>query len=178
MPASRAGLAQRPSACSVAYVSSRPRTPRVGPPAGTDHLYEVFRGQVDEQLVRAETLDRKLGVAIAALIAITGAIYAAGPPVAVGALLAAWLLVALVQAIRGFSYDDRFADGPDGAFLREREDLDPEIIRWHTLIVLEESLKANEPRLARNGRLLNQVTYTAGLIAATVLLSRVLGIVA
>ena len=149
----------------------------IGPPAGTDHLYEVFRRQVDEQLARAEMLDRKLGVAIAVLIAISGAVYAARPPTLVGAVFASWLLVALVQGIRGFSYDDRFADGPDSAFLREREALDPQVIRWHSLIVLEESVKANEPRLSKKGRLLNQVTYTVGLIAGCTLLSRMLGIV-
>ncbi len=153
------------------------RRVRIGPPPGTDHLYEAFTAQLAEQLANAETLDRKLGVATAALIAITGAVYAARPPVVVGGVIAGWLLVGLVQAIRGFSYDDRFAGGPDTAFLRERETLDPEVIRWHSLVVLEVSLELNEPRLARKGLRLNEVTLTVGIVAGVILLSRMLGIV-
>jgi hypothetical protein len=146
------------------------------PPAGSDHLYEVFRAQLDEQLTRAESLDRKLGVAIAALTAVTAGIYAARVPRIAAALLSAWLLVALAQAIRGFAYHDLFAGGPDRAFLHERERFEPEVIRWHTSVVMEESLALNEPKLARQGRILNQVIATLGLVAGVALLGRVLGV--
>jgi hypothetical protein len=41
---------------------------------------------------------------------------------------------------------------------------------------MEESLALNEPKLARQGRILNQVIATLGLVAGVALLGRVLGV--
>ena len=70
---------------------------RVGPPAGSELAFDVLSAQVLRQLSEADGLDQKLGVAIAALIAVAGAIYAAQPPRLVGALAAGWLLAGLAQ---------------------------------------------------------------------------------
>lgn len=70
-------------------------------PSGSELAYDVLSTQVLRQLSEADGIDQKLGVAIAALIAVAGAIYAAQPARIVAALASAWLLVALVQAIRG-----------------------------------------------------------------------------
>jgi len=78
--------------------------------------------------------------------------------------------------VRGFSYEDRFADGPDTLFFRDRETLDPEVIRWHALVAFEAAMEVNQRHLRTKGRRLTQVVITLGLVAATGLLGKILGV--
>jgi hypothetical protein len=148
----------------------------IGPPPGTTLLYDEFKALVLRQLLDAEALDRKLGIAIAALIATTGAVYAAHPAPIIGAPVASWLLVALVQAVRGFSYQDKFSDGPSASFYREREALDPEVIKWHALVLYEAAMQINADHLKQKGQRLTQVAATLGLVAAVGLVGKALGV--
>lgn len=150
-------------------------TPPSQPP-GADHAYHVLSDQVVRQVGVVDGLDAKLGVAVAALIAVTGAIYAAQPPRAIAALVSSWVLVALVQAIRGFAYDTRFADGVNAKFLDERLHLEPTEIRRRSLVILKAIQKRNKDRLDRKGRLLTQVTCTIGLLAGLGLAGKMLGL--
>lgn len=154
----------------------RPPLRRVGPPPGTSLLFDEFKGLVLRQLSDAEALDRKLGVAVAALVATTGAVYAAHPPRLIAALVAAWLLVGLVQAIRGFSYQDKFSDGPSSAFYRDRESFDSDVVMWHALVAYEAAMEVNASHLRRKGQKLTQVVVTLGLVASVGLLGKVLGV--
>jgi hypothetical protein len=154
----------------------RSRRRVVGPPAGIEHAYDVISAEVARQLGDAENLDRKLAVATAALIAVAGAIYAARPPALVAGVIASWLLVALVQGVRGFLYDDRFGEGVNQQFLDERLDLDPIVIKWHEYVVLKEVQTSNRALLDRKGRFLSQVTITLGLVAGISLLAKSLGV--
>ena len=90
----------------------------------------------------------------------------------IGGVLAGWLLAGLIQAVRGFSYEDRFTDGPDSEFFREREALEPDIIKWHALVAFEAALELNEPKLRTKGMRLTQVVVTLGLVAAVALLGK------
>jgi hypothetical protein len=149
----------------------------VGPPAGTDYAYEVLSAEVVRQLSEAENVDRKLGVAAAALVAVAGAIYAARPPAIIAAVISGWLLVALVQAIRGFFFE-QFGEGVNRRFLRERLELnlDPLVMKWHALVVLEVAHEVNRVKIQRKGRRLSQVMVTLGLVAAVGLLGKVFGL--
>ncbi len=154
--------------------STTPR--RVSAPPGSEFAFDVLSAQVLRQLSEADGLDQKLGVAIAALIAVAAAIYAAQPPRFVGALASAWLLVALIQSIRGFSYDTRYVEGVNATFLRERLQLQPQVIQWHAIVILEAAQRANRTRLHRKGRLLTQVIVTLGLVTGLSLIGKVLGL--
>lgn len=128
------------------------------------------------QLSAVEGLDAKLGVAVAALIAVTGAIYAAQPPRIFAALVSSWVLVGLVQAIRGFRYDTGLAEGVNAKFLVERLQLEPPAIKWEAIVVLKLAHTANRARLDRKGRLLTRVVITLGLVAALALIGKMLGV--
>ncbi|MEA2628999.1 MAG: hypothetical protein QOJ10_1459 [Chloroflexota bacterium] len=128
------------------------------------------------QTESVDGLDNKLGVAVAALIGVTGAIYAAQPPRIVAALVSGWVLVALFQAIRGFKYDRGYADGVNAKFLDERMHFQPIEIKQRSLAVLKVIETRNQERLLRKGRLLTQVTATLGLVAGVGLLGKMLGV--
>ena len=144
-------------------------------PAGSEFAYAVLSDQVLRQLSEADSLDQKLGVAIAALIAVAGALYAAQPTRLVAALASALVLVALVQAIRGFNYDTRYVEGVNATFLGERLSLQPAVIQWRALMILEAAQRANRERLHRKGRMLNQVILTLGIVTGVALVAKVLG---
>jgi hypothetical protein len=144
-------------------------------PAGAEHSYEVLSDQVVRQVAAVDGLDTKLGVAVVALITVAGAIYAANPPRIVAALVSGWLLVALIQAIRGFRYTT-FIDGVNAKFLDERMHLLPAEIKRSAWVVLKAADEVNQAQLDRKGRRLMQVTYTLGLVAGLGLLGKALGI--
>jgi hypothetical protein len=144
-------------------------------PPGAELAYEVLSDQVVRQLAAVEGLDAKLGVAVAALIAVTGAIYAAAPPRIVAAVVSVWVLGALVQAIRGFRYAP-YTDGVNVKFLEGRMHLQPAEIKLRAWVVLKIAEKENRQRLDRKGGRLMQVTYTLGVIAGVALLGKVLGV--
>lgn len=145
-------------------------------PAGAELAYDVLLDQVLRQVGAVQSLDAKLGVAVAALIAVTGAIYAAAPPRIFAGLVSVWVLVALVQAIRGFVYDTGFTDGVNVKFLEERMYLQPAEIKQRAWVVLKAAQTANRERLDRKGRLLTQVTVTLGLVAGVGLIGKVFGV--
>jgi hypothetical protein len=145
------------------------------PPLGAELAYEVLSDQVVRQVAAVEGLDGKLGVAVAALITVAGAIYAANPPRIVAALVSGWLLVALIQGIRGFRYT-AFTDGVNAKFLDERLHLQPAEIKRRAWVVLKAAQKENQRRLDRKGGRLMQVTYTLGLVAGLGLLGKVFGV--
>jgi hypothetical protein len=146
------------------------------PPPGAELAYDVLSSQVIRQLSDAESLDTKLGVAVAVLVTLAGAIYAANPPPAAAAVVAGWIFVALIQAVRGFTYDTGFAEGVSAKFLEDRLRLDAVNIKWHSIEPLKAAQRANRKRLDRKGRLLSQVTATVGVIAALGLLGKMLGV--
>lgn len=128
------------------------------------------------QVSAVDGLDAKLGVAVAALIAVTGAIYAAQPPRIFAALVSGWVLVALVQAFRSFRYDTGYTDGVNTKFLDERMHLQPAEIKRRSLAVLKAAEKKNQDRLDRKGHLFTQVTFTLVVVAVLGLLGKVLGL--
>ena len=114
----------------MSAVATGPPTPP-SPPPGAEHAYDVLASRVIRQLSDADSLDTKLGAAVAILVALAGAVYAAQPPRIFAAIVSGWLAVALVQAIRGFTYDTKFADGVTAKFLTDRLALDSPAIKWH-----------------------------------------------
>jgi hypothetical protein len=146
------------------------------PPPGTELVYQVFSERVTRQLSDADSLDTKLGVAIAALIALAGAVYAAPLPPILGGVVSALIIVALVQAVRGFIYDEKFAEGPNTKFFEDRMALDSTAIKFHSLEVLKAAYRANRKRLDRKGRLLSQVAITVGVVGVLVLIGKVFGV--
>jgi hypothetical protein len=144
-----------------------------GPPPGIEHAYDVIYERVIRQLTDAESLDNKLGVAIAALIALVGAVYLAQGPQVIEGVISALVLAAMVQAVRGFTYDDKFTDGVKSKFLEDRFALRAPEIKWHSFEVLKAAEKANRMRLDRKGLLLSQVALTVAVIAGVVLVGKV-----
>jgi hypothetical protein len=130
---------------------------------------------VVRQVAAVDDLDAKLGVAVVALITVAGAIYAANPPRLVAGLVSGWLLLALVQAIRGFRFTT-FADGVNAEFLDQRMHLQPAEIKRRGWEVLKAADKLNQAQIERKGGRLMQVTYTLGLVAGLGLLGKMLGI--
>ena len=158
----------------MSAVATGPPTPS-SPPLGAEHAYDVLASRVIRQLSDADSLDTKLGAAVAILVALAGAVYAAQPPRIFAAIVSGWLAVALVQAIRGFTYDTKFADGVTAKFLTDRLALDSPAIKWHSLEPLKIAYSANKTRLDRKGRLLSQVALTAGLVAMVALVGKMTG---
>lgn len=146
------------------------------PPPGTDHVYHVVYERVIRQLSDADSLDTKLGVAIAALIALAAAIYAAPLPQILGGWISALIVVALIQAVRGFIYDEKFAEGPDLKFFEDRMGLDSIGLESHSIEVLKAAYGANRKRLDRKGRLLSQVGITVGIVGSLALVAKMLGL--
>ena len=142
---------------------------------GAELAYDVLLDQVRSQISAVDAIDAKLGVAVGALIAVTGAMYAAGPPAIVAGLVSGWSLCALVEAIRGFRYQP-FTDGMNVKFFAERMHLQPAEIKRRARVVLQRAQEVNEQRLNRKGRRLMRVTYTLGLIAGVALLGKALGV--
>jgi hypothetical protein len=142
---------------------------------GAELAYEVLSDQVVRQVAAVDGLDAKLGVAVAALIAVAGAIYAANPPPIVAGMVSGWLLVALIQGIRGFRFMT-FSDGVSADFLDERMHLQSAEIKQRAWVVLKTADKWNQDQIDRKGRRLMQVTYTLGLVAGLGLLGKMLGI--
>src|SRR5260370_1916472 len=116
----------------MSAVASSPPTPP-SPPPGAEHSYDVLATRVIRQLSDADSLDTKLGAAVAILVALAGVVYAAQPPRIFAAIVSGWLAVALLQAMRGFAYDTKFADGVTAKFLTDRLALDSAAIKWHSL---------------------------------------------
>lgn len=158
----------------LARVAIQPAAPPAQLP-GAELAYDVLSDQVVRQLAAVEGLDAKLGVAVATLIAVAGAIYAANPPRVVAGLVSGWLLVALVQGIRGFRFT-AFSDGVNAKFLDERMHLQPAEIKQRAWVILKAADTMNQARLNRKGQRLMQVTCTLGLVAGLGLLGKVLGI--
>ena len=131
--------------------------------------------RVARQLADADSLDTKLGVTIAALIALAGAIFVSPLPPVLSGWVSALVVVALIQAIRGFTYDDKFAEGPNSKFYEDRMTMDTLGIKSHSLEVLKAAYKANRDRLDRKGRFLSQVAITVGIVGSLALIGKVLG---
>jgi hypothetical protein len=157
-------------------VATNPPASNTDPPPGTELVYQILSDRVTRQLSDADSLDNKLGVAIAALIALTGAIYAVQLPRIPGGVILGLILVALIQAVRGFIYDEKFAEGADTKFLADRMILDSPTIKWHSIEVLKAAYKANRNRLDRKGRLLSQVGITMGVVGSLVLIGKIIGV--
>ena len=174
--AGRAGWRRGIRQCAdrlAAMATARPA--QSAQPPATELAFEVLSDQVVRQVAAVDSLDTKLGIAVVALITVAGAIYAANPPHVVAGLVSGWLLVALVQGIRGFRYR-AYIDGLNAKFFDERMHLQPAEIKRRAWVVLKAAQKENQVRLDCKGGRLMQVTYTLGLVAGLGLMGKALGI--
>lgn len=86
----------------MSAVASSPPTPP-SPRPGAEHAYDVLATRVIRQLSDADSLETKLGAAVAILVALAGAVYAAQPP---------RIFAAIVTVTTGPGRKSRLASGP------------------------------------------------------------------